>query len=456
MRIASLICPVLLALGSCTSPPKPPTVDPSTRRPVNVASEVELQVCKGELQNTRILASETTRRAETARSAAIRLTEQHADAACSRRSDAGTNAVYTILFTFGSTDVMVPSASASELIERARQAELIVARGRTDGEIETAAESRIARERAAAVRAYLVQSGIDPARIRTSYQPIGDHAANNSTAAGRALNRRVEIEIYSAPPQVVRTEPGRQGLSGPPTPSRGVGHGRRPRTGTKRWIGRTRQPGRPSRKSAFQTPMDLLGERYEVRDPFAEVTYRARTSQEMAAKAEQLGAIRFYAVDMDGKRTPINKVEGEWRRAEPPSTRATEHDAAKGHAPASAPVPAVQKLPDADLAEDRPRGRAGRASGTPPGRPDRALRHQARSAEDRQRHPRADRISVQGRCDARGVHRDDVSAVDGHQQSLSGALDGRTSLKPATGKPCASRAMQTSSDWCGSKPPSAA
>jgi len=208
MRIAPLICPLLLALGSCTSPPKPPSVDPATRRPVNVASEVELQVCKGELQNSRILASETTRRAETARSAAVRLGEQHSNGACSRRSDAGTNAVYTILFTFGSTDGLVPPSSASWLTGRARQAELIVARGRTDGEVETAAESRVARERAAAVRAYLVQAGIDPARIRTSYQPIGDHSANNSTAAGRALNRRVEIEIYGALPQLVALNDG--------------------------------------------------------------------------------------------------------------------------------------------------------------------------------------------------------------------------------------------------------
>jgi len=203
MRIAPLICPFLLALGSCTSPPKPPSVDPTARRPANAASAVDLQVCKSELQNTRILASETSRGAEIARSTALRLAEQHVNPACSRRSDAGTNAVYTVVFAFGSTEVKVPSPSASELIDNARQAELIVARGRTDGEVESAAESRIARERALAVRAYLVQAGIDPARIRTSYQPIGDHAANNRTAEGRALNRRVEIEMYSALPQVV-------------------------------------------------------------------------------------------------------------------------------------------------------------------------------------------------------------------------------------------------------------
>ena len=30
-------------------------------------------------------------------------------------------------------------------------------------------------------------------------------------------------------------------------------------------------------KERFQTPLDVPGERYELRDPFAEVTYRANT-----------------------------------------------------------------------------------------------------------------------------------------------------------------------------------
>ena len=102
-------------------------------------------------------------------------------------------------------------------------------------------------------------------------------------------------------------------------------------------------------KERFQTPMDLVGERYEVRDPFAEVTYRARTSQEIAAKAEQLGAMRFYAVDLDGERTPINKIDGEWRRANPP-TRPTEYDIPKDQAPASFLTLTAPKPPEADLA----------------------------------------------------------------------------------------------------------
>jgi hypothetical protein len=67
-------------------------------------------------------------------------------------------------------------------------------------------------------------------------------------------------------------------------------------------------------KDRFQTPRDQAGERYELRDPFAEVTYRASTFPEMVAKADQMGSTRFVAVAEDGKRTPIQKVDGEWQR----------------------------------------------------------------------------------------------------------------------------------------------
>jgi len=66
----------------------------------------------------------------------------------------------------------------------------------------------------------------------------------------------------------------------------------------------------------FQTPEQEPGERYEMRDPFAEVTYRANTFPEMVAKADQLGSTRFVAVAEDGKRTPVQKVDGAWQRGE--------------------------------------------------------------------------------------------------------------------------------------------
>jgi hypothetical protein len=66
----------------------------------------------------------------------------------------------------------------------------------------------------------------------------------------------------------------------------------------------------------FQTPTDTAGERYEMRDPFAEVTYGANTFPEMVAKADQLSSTRFVAVAEDGKRTSIQKVDGEWQRGQ--------------------------------------------------------------------------------------------------------------------------------------------
>ncbi|MDE2296800.1 MAG: OmpA family protein, partial [Burkholderiales bacterium] len=65
MRNATPFVPWLLVLASCSSPPKPPTVDESQKRPVNSQTAVELQVCKNDLQNTRLLATESGRLAET-------------------------------------------------------------------------------------------------------------------------------------------------------------------------------------------------------------------------------------------------------------------------------------------------------------------------------------------------------------------------------------------------------
>ena len=67
-------------------------------------------------------------------------------------------------------------------------------------------------------------------------------------------------------------------------------------------------------KERFQTPNDVPAERYELRDPFAEVTYRANTFLDMVAKADQLGSNRFVALDAEGRRTTVQKVDGEWQR----------------------------------------------------------------------------------------------------------------------------------------------
>jgi Large polyvalent protein-associated domain 7 len=88
----------------------------------------------------------------------------------------------------------------------------------------------------------------------------------------------------------------------------------------------------------FQTPEPEPGERYELRDPFAEVTYRANTLPEIVAKADQLGSSRFVAVAEDGKRTPIQKVDGEWQRGP--------HGPALRERPLD-PLPARDEVPEA-------------------------------------------------------------------------------------------------------------
>lgn len=206
MRTAILLSPVLMnlaLLASCSSPPKPPTVDDALRRPVNSAAAVELQVCKNDLQNTRLLAAESTRLADATAATLASIAARQQVLESLRAPQAPTvqgNAVVTVRFAFGSTHVDLSPDAEKDLLAAARSAPLVMLRGRTDGTSDTPAESRIARERAAAVRDYLVAAGVDASRIRTTYQPSGDHVAENVSAGGQALNRRVEIEIYRALP----------------------------------------------------------------------------------------------------------------------------------------------------------------------------------------------------------------------------------------------------------------
>ena len=210
MRFVLPVIPLTLALGSCGSPPKPPTVDESTKRPVNCAMAVDLQVCKGELQNTRILANESGRMAAHATATLEHVAEgQKAIAALQATLAVATtsNAVFTIHFDFGSTHVLVPPDVGTSLVASARTSPLVLLRGRTDGVTDSPVESRIARERALAVRAYLISAGVEPTRIRVTYQPAGDHAADNSSPAGRSMNRRVEIEVYRSLPIAMGSSP---------------------------------------------------------------------------------------------------------------------------------------------------------------------------------------------------------------------------------------------------------
>lgn len=210
MRTFVLLTPFMLwlmLLASCSSPPKPPTVDDTRRRPVNSAMAVELQTCLYDLQNTRLQVTESSRMAETS-AATLSALAAHQRQLAGLLQDldhhAQANSVFIIRFEFGSARVDISAEQAASLIEQAKAAPLVALRGRTDGVADSLAESRVARDRAAAVRDYLIAAGVDTARIRSTYQPVGDHVADNAGMAGRALNRRVEVEIVRAPPMALR------------------------------------------------------------------------------------------------------------------------------------------------------------------------------------------------------------------------------------------------------------
>ena len=74
-------------------------------------------------------------------------------------------------------------------------------------------------------------------------------------------------------------------------------------------------------KAQFRIPDPVPRGHFELRDPFAEVTYQSHSFDDMVRKAERLGAIRFVAVTADGKRSTVTKEGAQWPRPEPAPLR---------------------------------------------------------------------------------------------------------------------------------------
>ena len=217
--LVATFIPCLVMLISCGSPPKPPTVDEAQKRPANSQAAIDGQVCKHDLQNSRIQASESSRLADThaatlaqlaarqqlmvamhARAQALALAQAQASAATAQA-----NVTHTVQFEFGSARVVMPADTASALIEDAKAAPLVMLRSWSEFARDGRAPGRNARDRAVAVRDYLVAAGVDPARIRITYQQANDHVADKASPDRRDLNRRVEIEMYRALPVAFST-----------------------------------------------------------------------------------------------------------------------------------------------------------------------------------------------------------------------------------------------------------
>ncbi|WEF31458.1 hypothetical protein [Pseudoduganella chitinolytica] len=111
---------------------------------------------------------------------------------------AGASAVLVrVQFDSHATGFAPDPALARPLVAAAHAAERVNVRGRTDARVAGPDDPRIALARAVAARTFLIDSGVEPAKIRVFAQPAGDFIAPARSEQGRALNRRVEIELVT-------------------------------------------------------------------------------------------------------------------------------------------------------------------------------------------------------------------------------------------------------------------
>jgi OOP family OmpA-OmpF porin len=105
-----------------------------------------------------------------------------------------------VLFDFNKSDIKpAGKEKMKEYREKVRaemsSASKVMVTGHTDNVGTEEYNKKLSVRRAEAVRDYLISLGVDPAKLEVAGEGEAKPVADNSTAAGRAKNRRVEIEV---------------------------------------------------------------------------------------------------------------------------------------------------------------------------------------------------------------------------------------------------------------------
>lgn len=114
-----------------------------------------------------------------------------------------------ILFETGKSDLSMGSRTALDKFAKSLldnpDTDLVIY-GHTDNTGSKEVNQRISDQRAMSVRNYLVNKGVGASRLTTKGMAYDQPVADNSTAAGRAQNRRVEVYISANQEMIKKAE----------------------------------------------------------------------------------------------------------------------------------------------------------------------------------------------------------------------------------------------------------
>ncbi len=237
--------PICCVLAACSGPAELSLPDGAVRTPVNsqqaiadynaaaarstASSRASIQVAgdteviKAELANLREILTQTDLERRPQASTVVRQASALKPVASSaaprneltspiglRASESISYTTTAIQFriTFAEDDAtFLPSpAFRQALLRAAGSSQVVSILGASDSATTTAKSETAAATRAENVSTFLIANGIDPSKLKSTSVPSGAFIADNSTTAGKSMNRRVDIQIIKSKPMSASTQ----------------------------------------------------------------------------------------------------------------------------------------------------------------------------------------------------------------------------------------------------------